>query len=53
MLVRALAPGLPSASLEPIRRLVLVLLIVVLSAAALSSYGVIRDNLATAGCWSS
>ena len=49
MVVRALAPGFAERALEPLRRLVLVLLIVVLSAAALSSYGVIRDNLATAG----
>ena len=49
MVVRALAPGFAERALEPLRRLVLVLLIVVLSAAALSSYGVIGDNLATAG----
>ena len=49
MIVRALAPVFAERVLEPLRRLVLVLLIVVLSSAALSSYGVIRDNLATAG----
>ena len=49
MIVRAIAPGVASRALEPLRRVVMVLLIVVLSAAALSSYGVIRDNLATAG----
>jgi BASS family bile acid:Na+ symporter len=49
MIVRALAPGFAERALEPLRRMVLVLLVVVLSAAALSSYGVIRDNLATAG----
>ena len=49
MLVRAIAPRFAERLLEPIRRMVMVLLIVVLSAAALSSYEVIRDNLATAG----
>jgi BASS family bile acid:Na+ symporter len=49
MIVRALAPALAHRALEPLRRMVLVLLVVVLSAAALSSFGVIRDNLATAG----
>jgi bile acid:Na+ symporter, BASS family len=49
MIVRALAPGFAERVLEPLRRMVMVLLVVVLSAAALSSYGVIRDNLATAG----
>ena len=49
MIVRALAPRFAERALEPLRRMVLGLLVVVLSAAALSSYGVIRDNLATAG----
>jgi len=49
MTVRALTPRFAERALEPLRRMVLVLLVVVLSAAALSSYGVIRDNLATAG----
>ena len=49
MIVRALAPGFALRALEPLRRMVMGLLVVVLSAAALSSYGVIRDNLATAG----
>ncbi|HVH26385.1 MAG TPA: bile acid:sodium symporter family protein [Vicinamibacterales bacterium] len=49
MLVRALAPRFAERLLEPLRRMVMVLLIVVLSAAALSSYDVIRNNLATAG----
>ena len=49
MIVRALAPRFALRALEPLRRMVMGLLVVVLSAAALSSYGVIRDNLATAG----
>jgi BASS family bile acid:Na+ symporter len=49
MIVRALAPRFADRALEPLRRVVLVLLIVVLSAAALSSYEVIRDNIAAAG----
>jgi BASS family bile acid:Na+ symporter len=49
MIVRAIAPAFAERALEPIRRMVLVLLVVVLSAAAISSYAVIRDNLATAG----
>jgi BASS family bile acid:Na+ symporter len=49
MIIRAIAPRFAERALEPLRRMVLVLLVVVLSAAALSSYGVIRDNLATAG----
>jgi BASS family bile acid:Na+ symporter len=49
MLVRAIWPGFADRALEPIRRMVLVLLVVVLSSAALSSYNVIRDNLASAG----
>ena len=49
MIVRAIAPDFARRVLEPLRRMVMVLLIVVLSAAALSSYAVIRDNLATAG----
>jgi len=49
MIVRALAPNFAERALEPIRRMVMVLLVVVLSAAALSSYAVIRDNLASAG----
>jgi BASS family bile acid:Na+ symporter len=49
MILRAVAPAFAVRALEPIRRMVMVLLIVVLSAAALSSYAVIRDNLASAG----
>jgi BASS family bile acid:Na+ symporter len=49
MIVRAVVPEVARRALEPLRRMVLVLLIVVLSAAALSSYAVIRDNIATAG----
>jgi BASS family bile acid:Na+ symporter len=49
MIVRAAAPRFADRALEPLRRMVMVLLIVVLSSAALSSYAVIRDNLASAG----
>jgi len=49
MIVRAMAPRFAGRLLEPMRKMVMVLLVVVLSAAAVSSYSVIRDNLASAG----
>jgi bile acid:Na+ symporter, BASS family len=49
MIVRVMAPRFAGRLLEPMRKMVMVLLVVVLSAAAVSSYSVIRDNLASAG----
>lgn len=49
MIVRRIAPGLTERALEPIRKLTLVLLILVLTAAAASSWQVLRDNFAIAG----
>ncbi len=49
MLVRAFAPGFAHRVVEPLRRVTLALLMVVLLSAALSSFDVIRDNFAAAG----